>query len=877
MTSISPTPEFSPVNANTMWSTALDMPFSPLKSFTTGAEEGAQSSFGLGTAFRGATTPAGNEMPPPPAGNPLADAINAPAAIRAGVEGIGRWLTGEQNPGLSKQDYEASPYFRTAVPWDPGMTEDRAAALASSYDIQTAKSYFGAKSIVPYMIGNFVGQAADPINYIPVFGEAAQAAAVAKFGVNAVARFGIRAGFGAAEAAGNTGLFGALTAEQRAKYGDDVSWQAQINNIAMAALIGGVVTPAMHGVAAAFGLGGMRAEDSVQSKVETVPNVGTARAVMNDAVTGLATDGEVKLSPSSADALTRLSADVVDKRDSSLALTRETQALNDLAGTDVKAGKVVITPSGARVQVRPEVVDLATLTAASGDLQVRDRSRAASAAQVEDIGRNLDPARLMPSIEADRGAPIVGPDNVVDSGNGRVAGIQRAYEAYPQQAAAYRQAIEDAGYSTEGMAQPVLVNRRVTPLSQEARAQFNAEANQPATARMSATELAAMDRGALDDQTLRQLADGPVTSAENKPFVQRFLGNLPGNDRAALVDKGGNLNADGRRRVENALVASAYGDVDAGVVARFSEGTDDNTRSIVGAMSDIAGKWALMRRAIKAGELSPEFDVTPELTSGLSKLSRWRDQAGRENRPVSTVIKEGMGQLDMLDGEMSLEAKTLIRMFFKTDEFKQGAGRDAIAARLGKIVDAANDLGRPQLFGDAEAATKLGVLEHAIDHSEADLFAAADAGTGTDGFRQSRGQRSPGADRGNAAEGAGVDQGGGPERSGPDAAGLEPALPFARQAATDMSLPRPDVVPDGLREAAGRVGTGEDIRALAAQHGVSEDGSFPEQADIDQMREAGQLTAEDEKLLNAADENAKEADLYGKSLMAAANCVARSL
>lgn len=1026
MTGISPSPTYNVADRETLLQNALDMPFSPLKTWAWGMDNITRS-FGFGQVPRDFSTPRGNEPMGPLESGLAANPITG--GLVAGYEAL-RSVVGAPTTGapMDKASYEASPYFREAVPWDPGMTEDRAASLATQYDTDQAKDYYGSKNPIAYTLGSFMGQAMDPINYVPVFGPAARAAAVARFGTV----FG-HLMLNASEAAINTAAFSLLSAPDRAQFGDDVSWQAQINNIAMAAVIGGVVSPVLHGLG--FGVERLneayrsRAADRVQSSVETVPNVAEARGVVNDAVTGLATKGEVDLTPASAATLQRMADEVAVKRDGAVALNRETQGV-----TAERAGQVVITPSGARVEVKPEVVELRDLIAAAGDLQVRDRTRAASAAQIEDIGRNLDPARLMPSVEADRGAPIIGPDNIVDSGNGRVAAIQRAYEAYPEQATAYRSAIEARGYSTEGMSQPVLVQRRTTDLSPEARAQFNAEANGSATARMSPSELAAMDSNALDDGTLQQLGEGPVTSVANKPFVQRFLARLPANERGALLDKEGALSVDGQRRIERALVATAYGDVDPSVIRRFAEATDDNTTSIVGAMSDVAGKWALMRRAIKAGEISPEFDVTPELTTALRKLSSWREQAAREGRPVPTVIKEGMGQLDILDGEMSLESKAMVRAFYKTDDFNRSAGRDAIAIRLGKIADAAEELGRPQLFGDAAAATKLGVLEHAINDAETDLFSAADTGAGPERSRQSRGEPTAGADRGNNPQGAGAGEGDGrsqPELAGTkvvDAAGRpltvyhatvakfdsfdlkklgrrsqNPAAEFGihftgdrsiaelftqdrdtrqrdpnariieanlaiknpkvmsareylsyqsrgrtgdlvpmvkrdlieaghdgirveplpekdrtaelsdynaeqwiafepsqvktlnnglasdagslfaslpergRQPATDMSPPRPDVPPDGLSAAAARVGTSEDMRALAAQHGVQPDGSFPEQMDIDQMREAGQLTAEDEKLLTEADDNAKEAELYGKSLLAAANCVSRAL
>lgn len=49
----------------------------------------------------------------------------------------------------------------------------------------------------------------------------------------------------------------------------------------------------------------------------------------------------------------------------------------------------------------------------------------------EQIARNAarpDPARLMESAETDGGAPLVSPEGVVISGNGRALGLRQAYQ-----------------------------------------------------------------------------------------------------------------------------------------------------------------------------------------------------------------------------------------------------------------------------------------------------------------------------------------------------------------------------------------------------------------------------------------------------------------
>lgn len=718
---------------------ALDMPLTPLNNLGQNFQQGLVDSFGLGTAIKDFSTPRGL---PVEAGGPMEALRGAPllGSIIDGYEGL-RDLLGAPTKGrpMPEDEWKASEYFREGVTWDAGMTSDRAAAIATQFDIRTARQYFGQKDMLTSLAGQFLGGAFDPINYVPVFGQAARLAAVGKFGVIAGHTL-----VGASEAAINTAVFGALTTPFRGRLGEDVSWQAAINNIAFSAVAGAVFGGVGGAISRARTMRVAVAERRARMEIETIQNVQASRDLLNDAIGSLVETGDVKLSPKSQSVLERIAADATDRRVAARALERETDGIKG-----DKVGEVVISPSGARVAVRPEVVELSSLQRATGNLQVRDRSsnNAASNAQIQDIAINLDPAKLMPSIDGSQGAPLVGGDNIVDSGNGRVAAIGLAYGAYPEKAVAYRQALIDAGHpQAADMQQPVLIQRRLTDLSTDARAQFNADLNGSTTARMSAVELAAMDRNALTEGVLRDLDDAaPVTAASNRPFVAKFLAGLPLNERTALVDRDGNLSADGARRIENALVAAAYGDVDAAALRKFAEATDDNTRSIVGALADVAGKWLNMRAAIRRGDISPDFDLTPELTEALRLISRWRDQAAREGRPVAVVIKEGLSQGDMLSGNIPAPTKLFVRSFYANADFTQAAGRATIAGRLNDLADAALDLGQPDMLGDAYAATKLGVLKRVYNDLETDFIEATDLRGGTDEIGGARRGFGPGA------------------------------------------------------------------------------------------------------------------------------------
>jgi hypothetical protein len=123
------------------------------------------------------------------------------------------------------------------------------------------------------------------------------------------------------------------------------------------------------------------------------------------------------------------------------------------------------------------------------ELQPRDRSRQASELQVSGIVQKLDPARLGVSADAATGAPIVGADGLVESGNARTIALKRVYQASGQKAEDYKQFLRENAAQfgidpaqVDGLARPVLVRVRATPVN---RAEFARQANASTVQRMS--------------------------------------------------------------------------------------------------------------------------------------------------------------------------------------------------------------------------------------------------------------------------------------------------------------------------------------------------------------------------------------------------------
>lgn len=364
----------------------------------------------------------------------------------------------------------------------------------------------------------------------------------------------------------------------------------------------------------------------------------------------------------------------------------------------------ISTPAGTRVPVEWKVVDIADLKAASGELQPRDRSRAASDAQIGEIAARLDPQRLMPARESDRGAPIVGPDMVVESGNGRVAGIRQAMGQNPEGYSAYVDQIKGVAEIPKGVKNPVLVGVRKGELTPADRVKFVRESNMSAIARMAPTEQAKFDAGFLDQRAFDAYVPGAKFNApENAPFARRMLSLIPAEERSAFLAADGTLNRDGIRRVREALFARAFEADD--LIKLFAETESKQVESLIGMLEQIAPDWAYFRAAVEAGQIRPEFDITPQLMDTVRIIAKARTQA-RDGQSVIAAIRDKLAQGDMFATRDDL-TEALIDAFYKGDRARTPSATEEIlrryaaeAAQVGR-ADIGDLLGEPVTPHDA--------------------------------------------------------------------------------------------------------------------------------------------------------------------------------
>lgn len=292
---------------------------------------------------------------------------------------------------------------------------------------------------------------------------------------------------------------------------------------------------------------------------------------------------------------------------------------------------------GERIELRARVVPLSSLVTSHTDnlginpsfpseLQPRVRERAASRLQIDRMVKEHDPAQILVDTHTvDRGPMIVGPDLVVESGNGRTIALRRlatedpaAYARYVEQ---LREELPSYGLSEADLAgidQPVLVRERVSDVD---RAKFAADANVGVQHDMSPLEEAAQDAGRLSDAAVSQLAigegqsiDEALLGAENGPFKRAFMATIPESVRGSLIDADGNLNQRGLARAKAALLARTYtGSAGARLATALVESTDGGVtnvqRGVMTSLPAMARAEALVASGQRDAGLSLAQDV----------------------------------------------------------------------------------------------------------------------------------------------------------------------------------------------------------------------------------------------------------------------------
>ncbi|MBP7501148.1 MAG: hypothetical protein KA784_00010 [Aquabacterium sp.] len=378
------------------------------------------------------------------------------------------------------------------------------------------------------------------------------------------------------------------------------------------------------------------------------------------------------------------------------------------------------TEAGARVEARYSLVDADSLLTSHDEslrqnpaypqeLQPRERDRAASAAQISGIVQKLDPARLGLSPDAANGAPIIGADGLVESGNARTIALKRIYQANGQKAEDYKTFLRDNAAqfgltpeAIDGMAKPVLVRVRTTPVN---RAEFARQANASTVAQMSPSEQARSDSARIDSmEDLRPDDSGEFSTSRD--FIKRFMARLPITEQSGMIDATGRLSSTGYARVRNAVLAKAYGD--SPVLVRMVESMDDNARNITKALMIAAPRVAQARQAIGEGARF-DADLTPHLVEAAQEIGRLKD--------AGTSVADALAQIGLMGETYAPETATMLQ-FLSDNARRPRRIADFIAAYY-DALDAVGDPRQDSMFGAPEAPAKGDLMAAARRTTEA--------------------------------------------------------------------------------------------------------------------------------------------------------------
>lgn len=419
------------------------------------------------------------------------------------------------------------------------------------------------------------------------------------------------------------------------------------------------------------------------------------------------------------------------------------------------------------------------------ELQPRDRSRAASQMQIQDMAAKLNPAMLGESNLVSDGAPMVGADLIVESGNGRVAAIRQAMQTNPQNATAYHQYLLDnaAKFGLDPANIPangILVRVRDTDLD---RVDFVRRANQSSVAAYSASETATIDAQKLDSELLSLFVpsdDGQINTKDNRPFIARFLDRMvPKAEQSRYIQGDGKLSQEGLNRVRNAMFQRAYGDSQ--LLLNLSESLDDDAKNITRALTNAAPNVVAIKTGIENGSLYP-LDISEEIVDAV----RFYSDLKNSGQTVQSYIDQ-----ITLGTKKSPETLAIAAAL---EQYKRSG--KAISEYLTSMCQGLESLGDPNQVGFFEAADyDKGDVIHAgeriFTEQTGRQLSTIDLGGGNPGSRMGEDRGIPGVPKT-----AGAASQPGKARSG-ESRGNHAPLPRKESSGTNPVLPRAETIRGG--------------------------------------------------------------------------------
>lgn len=353
------------------------------------------------------------------------------------------------------------------------------------------------------------------------------------------------------------------------------------------------------------------------------------------------------------------------------------------------------------------------------ELQPRDRTRAESVQTTQERARNLNPERLGESVSAQEGAPVIGADGVVESGNGRVMAIQQAMQNNSERAKAYtdflRKNATKYGIDPNSITdKSILVRVRDTDVDRVA---FARQANESQTSTFSDTETARQDAAKLNGEILATYNANSenINSKGNSDFVTRFLDKvIPASEKGKYMQADGKVSQQFITRVRNALFEKAYGS--SLLTNALAESTDENVKNIINALTAEAPLVATTTQQIAEGKLNA-LDPAQAIAQAA--------EAYRRVKASGQSVAEYTNQLTIPGFETESEGAKALMQFFE----ENGKSTKKLKEGIKGIYDLLRSYGNPNqqsfLDGGNVPANVDALIQQGLKESQRDLLNSA--------------------------------------------------------------------------------------------------------------------------------------------------------
>lgn len=300
------------------------------------------------------------------------------------------------------------------------------------------------------------------------------------------------------------------------------------------------------------------------------------------------------------------------------------------------------------------------------ELQPRDRGKVMAKNIVRKNASRMAPDLLLRDTGAlDVGPPIVGPDFMVESGNGRFIAMQIASEENPDIWARYQKSLRDRAASYgfdetdfEGLANPVLVRERTANVN---RLDFVAEANHAPIQEMGIVETARADSKRLPLSTLGELqqVEGSLADAlraqANAPIVASVMQLVPLNDQTKLIDEDLKLSPLGIERVKSTLFYATFPGESGDRLTEAFFGTDDEVAlNMKKGLENSLPTLGVLRAKTQAGTTHPELDISEDLAVAVDHYLRVKNQGMSVDWYLRQPSFGGVGASGLTDSQKEL-------------------------------------------------------------------------------------------------------------------------------------------------------------------------------------------------------------------------------